>query len=520
MVLKLKKELGQVFTPENIAYLMASFFQGKTYFNILDPAAGSGVLLDACIKVLGNETNLSAVEIDKDLLPLLSEKGYKPVHKDFFDFKKKVDGVIMNPPFIRQELLSLDNYKLQLTKKISFKKISARANLYLYFLIKGLDVLKPGGRLVIIIPNTWLSSDYGTAVQKYILENYSLLSVINFEKKVFKDVDVDVSIFVIDNKPPSETSTTNFYYFTNIAIDKIKKIDQAHFLSNIKQNEILSKGWFFYKHKITFKYNLFGTLSKFANIKRGVTTNYNNFFIRNIEDKYLLEDSKFFEKIVNKQTDIRGYRVNYDSLKKMIFLGSKDIGSLPSEIVTEIKNTEELIKKNEAPKTLFNIIQKKKNWFSINPDQQESLIFNYIIRNDMRFIVNETSAVVKDNFYILTFDDKEIELVYLAILNSSFSKYFIENCGRSYGSGLLKVQKYELEKLPVLDYANLTKDDFSSLLSLAQSLINAETKDSYVYVISKVDAILEKYYLVESANLQEFYFRLSSQIKGRLNNYD
>src|SRR5699024_11480987 len=88
---------------------------------------------------------------------------------------------------------------------------------------------------------------------------------------------------------------------------------------------------------------------------------------------------------------------NYDSLRKMIFLGSKDIDSLPSEIVSEIKNTEELIKKNEKPKTLYNIIQKKKNWFSINPAQQESLIFNYIIRNEIRFILNDTSAVVKDN---------------------------------------------------------------------------------------------------------------------------
>ncbi|WP_436863713.1 Eco57I restriction-modification methylase domain-containing protein [Mammaliicoccus sciuri] len=520
MVVKLKKELGQVFTPENIAYLMASFFQGKNYFDILDPAAGTGVLLDACIKVLGEETNLSAVEIDKDLLPLLSEKGYKPVHQDFFDFKRKVDGIIMNPPYIRQELLSSENHKLKLTEKISFKKISARANLYLYFLIKSLDVLKPGGRLVVIIPNTWLSSDYGVSVQSYILENYSLLKVVNFEKKVFKDVDVDVSIFVIDNTPPTEALTTNFYHFTDIDIDKINKIEQAHLLSNIKQNEILSTGWFFYKHKISFNYNLFSPLANFTNIRRGVTTNYNNFFIRNIGDEYLLESSKFFEKIVNKQTEISGYRVNYDSLRKMIFLGSKDIDSLPSEIVSEIKNTEELIKKNKKPKTLYNIIQKKKNWFSINPAQQESLIFNYIIRNEIRFILNDTSAVVKDNFYILTFDEKEIELVYLAVLNSSFSKYFIENCGRSYGNGLLKVQKYELEKLPVIDYVYLTKDDFSSLLSMAKSLITAETQDSFLCIISKIDAILEKYYLAESVNLQEFYSRLRSQIKGRLNNYD
>ena len=122
--------------------------------------------------------------------------------------------------------------------------------------------------------------------------------------------------------------------------------------------------------------------------------------------------------------------------------------------------------------------------------------------------------------FILTFEEKELELVYLAILNSSFSKYFIENCGRSYGSGLLKVQKYELEELPVLNYRNLTREDFKSLLSMAKSLISSETQDSFLYIISKIDSVLEKYYLVEGENLQEFYAQLSNQIRGRLNNYD
>lgn len=519
MSLKLKKELGQVFTPENIADLMASFFKEGDYFDILDPAAGTGVLLDACIRVLGPKINISAVEIDEDLLPSLLKKGYKTNHQDFFDFNKKVDGVIMNPPYIRQELLSLNN-KMQLNRKISFKNISSRANLYLYFLIKALDILHPGGRLVAIIPNTWISSNFGVSVQRHILEKYSLLKVVNFEKKVFKDVDVDVSVFVIDNVAPTESTITNFYYFGNIDIDKIKGIQHAHSTYSINQNEIMTKGWFFYKHKVRFHYEVLSQLTNFVNIRRGVTTNYNNFFIRNIDNNYLLDNPIFFEKIVNKQTEISGYSVDYDSLGKMIFLGTKDINNLPREIIKEIQITEKIIKKNESPKTLYNMIKKKKNWFSIVANQQESLIFNYIIRNDSRFISNNTSAYVKDNFYILTFEEKELEMIYLAILNSSFSRYFIENCGRSYGSGLLKIQKYELEELFVLNYKHLNKDDYDSLYSLANRLIKAKTQDYILSIISDIDKILAKYYLVNAENFQEFYKLLKNQIKGRLNNYD
>lgn len=175
----------------------------------------------------------------------------------------------MNPPYIRQELL-LKNYKTQLTEKISFKNISSRANLYLYFLIKALDILKPSGRLVAIIPNAWLSLGFGISAQKYILEKYSLLKVVNFEKKVFKNVDVDVSVFVIDNVAPTESTITNFYYFADIDINKIREIEQAHSLYSINQNEIMTKGWFFYKHKISFNYEVLSQLTNFVNIRRGV----------------------------------------------------------------------------------------------------------------------------------------------------------------------------------------------------------------------------------------------------------
>ena len=68
MTYTLKKELGQVFTPSNISRLMALFFQGRTYDEILDPAAGSGSLLEACMDLIDRETKLSAVEIDEDLI--------------------------------------------------------------------------------------------------------------------------------------------------------------------------------------------------------------------------------------------------------------------------------------------------------------------------------------------------------------------------------------------------------------------------------------------------------------------
>jgi len=71
-----------------------------------------------------------------------------------------------------------------------------------------------------------------------------------------------------------------------------------------------------------------------------------------------------------------------------------------------------------------------------------------------------------------------------------------------------------------LNHKYLIKNDYNSLYSLAKLLIKAKTQDSILRIISNIDEILSRYYLVNAKNLQEFYVLLRNQIKGRLNNYD
>lgn len=221
-----------------------------------------------------------------------------------------------------------------------------------------------------------------------------------------------------------------------------------------------------------------------------------------------------FKKIVNKQNEIKNFRVDANHLNKVVLIAPKELNKLPQDIVSDIKRTEKIIEEAGTPKTLYNMIQKKQEWFSLRTPVKDSLIFNYIIRNDARFILNDSSAAVKDNFYQITFYEKELQLIYLAILNSSFSRYFIENTGRSYGSGLLKIQKYELDSLPILDYRYLSANDLNALVSKAKMLLEDNSK----ILIKEIDEVLAKYYLEERhSNMEEFYIDLDKQIVGRLN---
>ena len=97
-------DLGQVFTNRNIARFMASLFTLDANATMLDPCFGTGVFLEA-LDSLGFK-NVTGYEIDSTLYDeVLSKfKKCKLYNEDFLSSQlNHFDGIIMNPPYIRQE---------------------------------------------------------------------------------------------------------------------------------------------------------------------------------------------------------------------------------------------------------------------------------------------------------------------------------------------------------------------------------------------------------------------------------
>ncbi len=101
-----KPLLEQYSTDSNVAAdilwnaFMIKDIEGKT---IADLGAGTGILGIGCLE-LGAKT-VHFVEKDKDVIDQLNfnlspyDENFKVINKDVNDFTKKVDVVVMNPPF-------------------------------------------------------------------------------------------------------------------------------------------------------------------------------------------------------------------------------------------------------------------------------------------------------------------------------------------------------------------------------------------------------------------------------------
>ncbi len=117
------------------------------------------------------------------------------------------DVVVGNPPYVRQELLS--PYKPYFEK--SYRSYHGMADLYVYFYELGMRLLKPGGKLSLVVTNKWMKAGYGEPLRRFFGDHSWLESVVDFghAKQIFEDADVFPSIIVArrptDDPKPKDT---------------------------------------------------------------------------------------------------------------------------------------------------------------------------------------------------------------------------------------------------------------------------------------------------------------------------
>lgn len=228
----MKKELGQVFTPEWIVNLMTKDIDfSKEY--ILEPSCGDGAFLKTIVaKILETnienkkeilENQIEAFEIDpiyyekciKNLNELCEKHSIKNVNWNIhctdtlkYDFKnKKYTLIIGNPPYIRLHNLE-ENYREFLKTNFSFCK--GTTDIYLAFYEKCIRLLSDNGTLSFITPNTFLRNVGFKTFRNYIYENNLLKDLKDFKSSKIFNASTYCAIMTL-NKNNNPTFTYQEY---------------------------------------------------------------------------------------------------------------------------------------------------------------------------------------------------------------------------------------------------------------------------------------------------------------------
>jgi hypothetical protein len=150
---------------------------------------------------------------------------------EIFYQNRGFDIVIGNPPYVRQEGIAPPNkfaetysadrwrevkkdYKEKLIRSIRLHwpgiKEDRKCDLYVYFYIHGLALLKPGGAFCFITSNSWLDVGYGRVLQQLLLEEIEIRAIFdNQARRSFSSADINtvISLFRRPDKGISQHSS-------------------------------------------------------------------------------------------------------------------------------------------------------------------------------------------------------------------------------------------------------------------------------------------------------------------------
>jgi hypothetical protein len=140
---------------------------------------------------------------------------------DAFDF------VVGNPPYVRQELIPaalLNEYRAR------FQTLYDRADLYVLFFERSLDVLAPGGKMGFICTDRWTKNKYGGPLRQMIAERFALTHFVDLvgTASFLSDVLTYPAITVIQRpEKASAQALTRLAYRPAITSDVLSQLARA-----------------------------------------------------------------------------------------------------------------------------------------------------------------------------------------------------------------------------------------------------------------------------------------------------
>ncbi|TAE07778.1 MAG: hypothetical protein EAZ95_18030 [Bacteroidetes bacterium] len=266
-----KETLGLTTATEQIDLpALTAYKQWLETVSVLDPACGSGAFLNQVLSffikefnwietlemsaigkkgkrgtyintildnnIFGVDLNQESVAITKLSLgnSLISDTT---LHEKAFDWAKEFPKVMKNGGFTL--IVGNPPYGAHLTDKIKkhlqkTKPLVPDFESYYYFIDKGLELLRPEGKISYIIPNTFLSNQFAQKFRANLLENHTVMALSDLSAmEVFDEAKVRTCIFVIDKEKKSLLTKFSTYLREQNQINTDKYLNESYLSENL-----------------------------------------------------------------------------------------------------------------------------------------------------------------------------------------------------------------------------------------------------------------------------------------------
>lgn len=485
-----RNRLGQFATPsplaEDILRYAQTILPPHEKVRFLDPAIGTGAFYSALLKVFPKKRIQQALgyEIDshyaKPAAQLWKDTGLSIKLSDFTkaDPTLRYNLIICNPPYVRHHHLENGNKtRLQMrTQQASGMKISGLAGLYCHFLGLSHAWMDEGAIAGWLIPSEFMDVNYGLAVKRYLLERVTLLHIHRFDPNDIQFADALVSSAVVwfRNTPPPKSHRVTFTFGGTLLAPKLSRTISAQALGQELK-------WTRFPAADIRNDTGIPKLSDFFQIKRGLATGNNQFFILTEEEiKNRNLPMELFTPILPSprylpENEIKADRHGNPKISRARFLLDTKI---PEEkIKRRFPALHRYLEEGKAQRIHERYLcQHRSLWYAQENRPPAPIVCTYLGRSDakngkpFRFILNTSRATVA-NVYLAMYptpaltramtDDKSLIRSIWHLLNQ-LTPHSLLGEGRVYGGGLHKLEPRELANVHVPEIAALLSNHVRS----------------------------------------------------------
>ncbi len=376
------------------------------------------------------------------------------------------DAVIGNPPYVRQEDLGADKRYYQSLYEV----YTGTADLYSYFIERGIKLLAPNGNFSYIVANKWMRANYGRPLREW-LKKQCIDEITDFgDLRVFTSATTYPCILRVSNREPhnrpwvTTVKTLDFPSLQEYVDQNGSVADQTRFedggwsLAGIETQRLMEK---IRQNSIPL-----GEYVK-GKIYRGAVTGLNEVFIidQSTRDHLIAEDPKSAELIKSclLGKDIKRYGIDYQNLYMIFTRRGTNIKDYPAIHDYLLKFKDKLMPrpKKWAGKDWKGRKPGPYQWFEIQDSiayyeefEKPKIIWGNLAQKP-KFTMDTDGYYINAPGVIIPVEDYYL----LGIMNSSLFYTFISEVAAGRRGGFFEYKPIYVSQMPIhiIDWDNIAE---------------------------------------------------------------
>jgi hypothetical protein len=433
---------------------------------------------------------------------------------DFFDVDLgdgTFDAVVGNPPYVRyQAFQGEDRAKAQRAALRAGVRLSGLASSWAAFTVRSAELVRPDGRLGLVLPAELLSTNYAGPVRRYLLERFASVQLIMFDERVFPGVLAEVVLLLAEGTGPTEcvkvSQARNLDALGDPPVTHWRPIDpEAKWTAALLPTSVAEA----YANAIQGEE--FSLLESWGRTDLGMVTGNNRYFCLSADDATRLgiPDRELLPISPPGSRHLRGLTLTEAAWQQLATDGRAVYLFAPRD---------DLVEHLSGGASRYIAVGRRKRvhlaykcrvrspWWQVPRVAPPDLFLTYMNHDTPRLVTNEAGLTYLNSVHGVTLEPAHRalgrDMLPIAALNT-VTLLGAELVGRSYGGGILKLEPKEADVLPlpspaVLDHAA------SELRALRPQLLQHLRDADLAAAVELVDRVLLVSHVgMTRANLRE-----------------